>query len=69
MTIQHTIDRLQSDLRAIEAPEADLRALYIEMLGVEPESTESMRDDLRDYIRERCFAEGVHVSRVFGNAQ
>lgn len=53
----------------------DLDALYVEWIGYsavedDAEATEaSLRETLGDYIREVCYAAGVHVSTVGLNAE
>lgn len=68
------VEELRAMLAEINAAagQSELSALYVRHIGYCPfeddptETVDSVRDVLRDFIREVCASEGIHASEVFG---
>lgn len=63
------IEALQKRVQRIKDADAkELKRLYEYLIGYDPfeegETIESVRATLLDYVKEECYAMGVHVSEV-----
>ena len=63
------IDALRQRVQRIKDADAkELKRLYEYLIGYDPfeegETDESVRATLLDYVKEECYAMGIHVSEV-----
>ena len=63
------IETLRKRVQRIKDADAkELKRLYEYLIGYDPfeegETTESVRSTLLDYVKEECYAMGIHVSEV-----
>ena len=63
------IEALRNRVRRIKDADAkELKRLYEYLIGYDPfeegETAESVRATLLDYVKEECYAMGIHVSEV-----
>ena len=60
--LRHRVQRIK------DADAKELKRLYEDLIGYDPfeegETIESVRATLLDYVKEECYATGVHVSEV-----
>lgn len=63
--IEILCSRVQS---IINADDAELAALYVDMIGYNPflegVPSDEVRETLIDYVKEECYLAGIHVNEV-----